>query len=361
MAITEADLLCLRDEKKRAWLLLKSERQFHLVRADAGLTGQKYDRLLKRYPCNTKTFQELGISVTPLNRDKCTHAIFEGVTEGEKLTLWFSGDVRTFTLGDSYTRERLEAFFDRQDHRWDLAEVPEGPDGKLTRIIGWSINGITFGLLLSALAGRFFPWLTLLVFGATAALCILWPGRFLTEEQRGGGDRRVIRVWMELSLIGPPLVMLLEVMDHAVYRRVIPLMIWGAALGLVIGMVILWRSRAYRNEGIWLLIGLMLVSSGPLAQVNQLLDFGPTTSYTVTVEEMEESRQFRGGTSYYCHVIMPEGQQEQFAVSRDQFLELEAGDRVEVVIHEGALGFEYMTISLDNEKSDAELALHRFF
>lgn len=343
-----ADYLLLRDERRiKTWLMLKSQRQFHLVRVDAQLTEQKYERLMKRYPCNSKTFQELGISVTPLSREKCTYAIFEGVEEGDKLTLWFSGDVRTFTLGDSYTREYLEGFFDGQYQRWDVPQIPEGPDGKLSRIIGWSLNGLSFGMLILALAGHYLPWLTLALFAVSVVLCILWPGRFLAEEQSKGGDRRVIRVGMEMSLISPPLVMLLDVMNHAVYANGLALFGWGAALGLVIGIAILWRSRAYRNGGIWLLIGLILVSSGPLSQLNQLLDFGPTTAYSVRVEETEENRQFRGGPGYYCYVTMPDGEREQFTITKSQFEELYPGAPITVVIHDGALGFEYMTIDWD--------------
>lgn len=348
MPITELDYLLLRDEAQvRTWMMLKSDRQFHLVRVDGTLTEQKYKRLMKRYPCGLNTFRELGIAVKPLNREKCTYAIFEGTREGDRLTLWFSGEMRYFTLGDTYEKERLEAFFDTQQHRWDQPEKPAGPDGKLTRIIGWSLNGLTFGLLLAALAGRFFPLLSLLVFAVTVALCICWPGRFLSEEQSGNADRRVIRVGMELSLIAPPMIMALYETEYAVYRQWPLLLAGGAVLGLLIGGAILWRSRAYRTGGIWLLIGLMMVSGGTLAQINQLLDFDPTASYTQTVDRTEESKHFRGGTSYYCYVTMPDGEQEQFSISAHQFEQLQPGDAVAVVVHDGALGLEYMTIELE--------------
>lgn len=336
--------LRVQDQKKRDWLMIRSDRHFLLVRADGKMIEQRYERLLECYPKCQKEIRDQGLHVTALSREKCTHAVFEGTKAGDKLTLWLSGDIRRFTLGEDCTREALEAFFDTQQRRWDIPEEPEGPDGKLTRIIGWTLNGFSFGMLILALAGHYVPWLTLLIFAVSAALCIRWPGRFLTEEQSGNGDHRVIRVWMELSLIGPPVVMLLDVLDHAVYTQVIALLAGGAVLGLLIGSVILWRSRAYRNEGIWLLIGLMLVSSGPLAQVNQLLDFGPTTGYTLTVERTEESRHFRGGSSYYCYVTMPDGEQEQFSISWPQYQELSPGDPITVVVHDGALGLEYMTI-----------------
>ena len=179
MPISEQEILHLRDQKRRDWIMLRSDHHFHLVRADASLTEQKFARLLKRYPCGLKEFQELGLHVTPLSRETCTHAIFEGVKAGDKLTLWFSGDVRTFTLGDSYTREYLEGFFDGQYQRWDVPQIPDGPDGKLSRIIGWSLTGLSFGMLILALAGHYLPWLTLALFAVSVVLCIRWPGRFL--------------------------------------------------------------------------------------------------------------------------------------------------------------------------------------
>ena len=198
MPISEQEMLRLRDQKKRDWLMLRSDRHFHLIRADASLTEQKYARLLKRYPCGLKEFQELGLHVTPLSREKCTHAIYEGTKKGDHMTLWFSGDVRRYTLGEDCTRERLEAFFDTQQHRWDIPREPDGPDGKTARIIGGILNVLSISLMILSLFGRGFPWgwarwLSLISFVVTVGLCIRWPGRFLADDVR---DRRETgRAW----------------------------------------------------------------------------------------------------------------------------------------------------------------------
>lgn len=88
----------------------------------------------------------------------------------------------------------------------------------------------------------------------------------------------------------------------------------------------------------------MLLSGGPVAQVNQLFDFSPTTTYILSVDETEESRSHRGGTRYYCYVTMPDGEREQFSISWPRYRELSPGDPITVVVHDGALGLEYMTI-----------------
>ena len=349
MAITEADILRLRDQKKRDWMLLRSERHFHLVRVDSSLTEQKYQRLMKRYPCGVRAFMELGIPVTALSRDKCTHAIFGGTKEGELLTLWFSGDIRRFTLGADYSREWLADFFSTQQHRWDIPEVPEGPDAETTRILGWSLNILAFGLLVFALFGRGFPrdwlrWLTLVVFAVSVGLCIRWPGRFLADDGRRIGTKRVFRAGMEFPVFVLPMAMALDVFERFTYRDWLMLVLLGAVVGLLIGAVLLWRSREYRSGGLGLLLGLIILSGGLVAQVNQLLDLAPTTAYTLTVEDTERHSSGRGGTRYYCHVTMPDGEQEQFSIPWSRYKELEPGDPITIFAHEGALGLEYLSI-----------------
>lgn len=358
MAITERDYILVRDlDKVRTWMMLRSDRHFHLVRVDAALTEREYERLMKRYPCGMREFQEMGLHVTPLNRENCTHAILEGTKEGERLTLWFSGDIRKYTLGADYSRERLEAFFDTQQRRWDIIPEPEGPTVQMTRTIGWTLNGTSYGLLLFAIFCRGFPgrWmavLSLLVFAAAVVLCIRWPGRFTISGVRKAfrGRRAAYRFDMEFPLLIPPLVMVLDVFEGYTYRSVLPLLIWGAVLGLSVGILLIWASRKYRSVisgAIGLTIGLMLLSGGIVAQGNQLLDFGPPTTYTVTVEETEQYRGGRGGTRYYCYVTMPDGVQEQFSIPWSRYKELSPGDPITIIVHDGALGLEYLTIDWD--------------
>lgn len=354
MAITQDEYLLLQDlHNAQTWMLLRSREQFHLVRVNAALTERKYERLMKRYPCTVQQMQELGLSVTALNREACTHVTLEGMGNGDKLILYCSGSVREFTLGDSYSRERLEGFFDAQQVRWDLPEVPPGPTAQVTKVLGWILNGLTSVLMLLPLFGRGFPgewvrWLALAAFLAAVGACILWPGRFLAEERRGHRKPRVIRASMVLPVCALPLAMTLDVLENVTYRNGLGLFLWGAVLGAAIGAVILWRSREYRSGGIGLLVVLMTVSGGVAAQVNQLLDFGPTTVYRAVVEETEESWGLRSGRQYDCHVTLPDGTGEQFSISRTCYEDLAPGDCVSVVVHEGALGLEYLT--LDWEK-----------
>ena len=149
---------------------------------------------------------------------------------------------------------------------------------------------------------------------------------------------------MELPVFTLPLVMALDVIERTTYRNLLVLLVVGAVVGLLTGAALMWRSRAYRSGGIGLLIGLMLLSGGLVAQVNQLLDFGPTTEYALTVDETEQHRSGRGGTRYYCHVTMPDGEQEQFSIPWKRFEELSSGDSITVIVHDGALGLEYLTI-----------------
>lgn len=351
MAITERDYLLLRDENKaRTWMLLRSEQQFHLVWVDASLTEQKYERLMKRYPCGMKTFQELGISVTPLNREKCTHVMIE---EGERLTMYCSGNVRRFLLGGPYSPERLEAFFDGQQVQWRMVPEPEGPDARTTKLLGWSMTVLGVVLILMTafmgqFLGKFRAVLGLLSFGAAVVLCVRFPGRFaigaMKHEDRS--TRAKYRFDMELALYAPLMAMALDAL-RVTYTDFLMLIVWGAVLGLSIGILLTWASREYRSAiagAVGLTLGLMLLSGGIIAQMNQLLDFGASTVHHLTVDSTDADNGGRGGIRYECLVTMPNGEQEQFEIPWTQYQDMKPGDPVTVISHEGALGLEYLTI-----------------
>jgi len=351
MAITERDYLLLRDENKtRSWMLLKSGQHFHLVRVDASLTEQKYKRLMKRYPCGMKTFQELGLSVTPINREKCTHVMIE---EGERLTMHCSGNVRRFILGDRYSVERLEAFFDGQQVQWRVVPEPEGPDARTTKVLGWSmsISGVVM-ILMTAFMGqflsRFRAVLGLVGFAMAVVLCVRFPGRFAIGAMRheDRSTRAKYRFDMELALYTPLVALALDAL-RVTYTDILMLVLWGAVLGLSIGILLTWASRGYRSTiagAIGLTLGLMLLSGGIVAQVNQLADFGANTVHHLTVDRTEIDNGGRGGVRYECLVTMPNGEQEQFDISWTQYRDMKPGDPITIVSHEGALGLEYLTI-----------------
>ena len=354
MAITEQDYLLLSDEHGvRTWMLLRSEKQFHLVRVDQALTEQKYERLMKRYPCGMKTFQELGIPATPLDREKCTHVILEGTEAGASLTMYCTGVVRRFTLGDSYNKARLESFFEGAQVQWRFVPEPEGPDAKTTKVLGWSLTLMGAALVLMTAFSRQFlsgfrAMLDLLIFAVSLVLCVRFPGRFaigaMKNEDRSIGSK--YRFDMELAL-GAPLMAMGVDSIRVTYIDFFALLLWGAALGLVIGVLLIHATRAHRSAlgvVLGLTLGLILFSSGIVAQVNQLLDFRPTTVYHLTVDSTEIDTGGRGGTRYECTVTMPGGEQEQFDIPWTRFEEMEPGDPVTVVLHDGALGLQYLTI-----------------
>ena len=120
MAITEQDYLLLQDlNKAQVWMLLGSEKQFHLVRVDTSLTEQKFERLMKRYPCGMKTFQELGISATPLNRENCTHVILEGTEAGAKLTMYCAGTFLTVSRSNGASNQSRRGLMPGPPRLWD--------------------------------------------------------------------------------------------------------------------------------------------------------------------------------------------------------------------------------------------------
>lgn len=354
MAITEQDYLLLQDlNKAHVWMLLGSEQKFHLVRVDASLTEQKYERLMKRYPCGMKTFQELGISATPLNRENCTHVILEGTEVGAELTMYCAGTVRRFRLGDTYDEERLISFFDREQVQWRIEPEPEGPDAQTTKTLGWSLtmSGVAL-ILLTAFSrqylSKFRAVLGLLNFGLAVVLSFRFPGRFaigaMKNEDRS--TKAKYRFNMELALGAPLMAMALDAL-RVTYTNLLALLLWGAVLGLGIGVLLTWASRGYRSilsGAIGLTLFLMFFSSGILAQVNQLLDFRPTTTYRLIVDTTQIDTDGRGRTRYECLVTMPDGEQLEFDILRSQYEDMNPGDPVTIVAHEGVLGLEYLTI-----------------
>ena len=354
MAITEQDYLLLQDlNKAQVWMLLGSEKQFHLVRVDTSLTEQKFERLMKRYPCGMKTFQELGISATPLNRENCTHVILEGTEAGAKLTMYCSGTVRRFRLGDTYDEERLISFFNREQVQWRIEPEPEGPDAQTTKTLGWSLtmSGVVL-ILLTAFSrqylSKFRAVLGLLTFGAAVILSFRFPGRFaigaMKNEDRS--TKAKYRFDMELALGAPLMAMALDAL-RVTYTNLLALFLWGGLLGFGIGVLLIWVSRGHRSilvGALGLTLALMFFSCGILAQVNQLLDFRPTTVYRLTVDTTQIDTGGRGRTRYECLVTMPDGEQMEFDIPRARYESMNPGDPVTIVVHEGALGLEYLTI-----------------
>lgn len=355
VAISEQDFLLLRDVyKARTWMLLRGDRQFHFVRVDASLTEERYQCLMKRYPCSLKELQEMGLHVSPLNRASCTHVRIEGAGENAQLTMYCAGNTRKYILGDAYSPERLEVFFDGQQVQWYVSPIPPGPNAWTAGIIGWSLSGTSFALVLMRLfggrqLGRFTAVLSLLIFAGSVLLCVFWPGRFTIGGMKGENRRGEARYRfdMELALVAPLMVMAFDALEHYTYPRMIPLLLWGAVLGLAVGALLTWASREHRSSiggAVGLILCLMVLSGGIPAQLNQLLDFGATTAYHLTVDRTEVRTGGRGRAGYACYITMPGGEQEQFSIPWSRYEEMSPGDPITIIRHDGALGMEYFTI-----------------
>ena len=120
---------------------------------------------------------------------------------------------------------------------------------------------------------------------------------------------------------------------------------WSAGLGVLICVVFgLWcREFADRTGDLLaLLLLLAMFLSGPIGMVNGVLDFNKPAVYPVTVEDQHISS--GKSTSYYCTILLPDGESFDLSVSKPDYDEINVGQQIVIAHHPGGLGIEYISL-----------------
>mgnify|MGYP003293098304 CR=1 FL=1 len=85
------------------------------------------------------------------------------------------------------------------------------------------------------------------------------------------------------------------------------------------------------------------MSIGIVGQVNYLLDFSDgRIHYTEVVDQHVSTGK---STSYYCTVLLENGEEFEIQVSRDLYRQIGVGSWVKITTYDGGLGMEYVAIT----------------
>lgn len=111
--------------------------------------------------------------------------------------------------------------------------------------------------------------------------------------------------------------------------------------------VLLWQFalefRERKADFVATVFMILFMSLGVVGQLNYLLDVSePQIYYTEVVDHHISSGK---STSYYCTVILENGEEFDIQVGRDMYQRIDVGDWVKTVTHSGGLGIEYVGIS----------------
>ena len=352
--------LILQKGEKR-YLLLRGVEALHLITLDRRLTEQMEDWLLSQ----SRTVEEMNkrqLSRSTIELKNLRGYGVTGLEAGDTLLIYTKEGKRRYRLAAQCSREKLESLFQgftrfnppkpidwqalEAERDWRTPrQVPELWD-KL-RWLGGIVNGISFfsGLAVMVLdyAHPWLNWLCLACFAGAILLFCLYPAHFtIFEDKRAMGKRGVIGLYLPV-LLGPT-TLFAAVLGHCCVLALWKAWVLGAAAVAALTLLLWKRSLEFREPvriiG-FLLVGALL-SPGPVMAADILLDAAPVQEVHGEVVGKDRSSG-RGGAHYDLWVLL-DGEEYSIPVNRSTYEQTEEGDRVEVTVHQGALGIPYARI-----------------
>ena len=216
---------------------------------------------------------------------------------------------------------------------------------EMMRFTGYVSVGVsTAGVAAVALA-RFqgsMAWLmaAMAILVLTVVLDILYPAYFTLIPPEKGEKKPAHGLWVVWSVL---CIFLWSRMFKCNLMEWKVLVWLGVACGAVTAAVLGLWAEEFKREKCWLLVAFLiggLIGGAFAGYCNIRFDKNPRQVYTLAVEDLRRS----GGKSKrcYCTITMPDGTQEELAISHSTWIELEEGDPVKVVVGQGALGVGYI-------------------
>ena len=206
--------------------------------------------------------------------------------------------------------------------------------------VGVSVAGVA-AVVLARFQGSM-AWLmaAMAILVLTVVLDILYPAYFTLIPPEKGEKKPAHGLWVVWSVLCIFLWSLMFKCNLMEWK----VLVWlGVACGAVTAVVLGLWAEEFKREKCWLLVAFLiggLIGGAFAGYCNIKFDKNPRQVYTLAVEDLRRS----GGKSkrYYCTITMPDGTQEELAISHSTWIELEEGDPVKVVVGQGALGVGYI-------------------
>lgn len=350
MAVQEGEYLLLQQNEK-LYMLLGSKGIYHLVSVDKKLTEEREAQLLRLYPCSEQTLRELGITVSAL---KVRGVAANGWEAGDELVLYVGKKKQRYMLSDDSTQEQMALLFDgvekfqmpkkkQKNGDWRKAKqkkelIPVMRGSKTLLLV--AALGSSAGLLLHHPG---WSVLGILVSITCGVLDLVFP-QYFTLLDLAKGSKQKHAIGLGFSAAMPIMVLALYVFNRYNYLTM-EIFFWSAGLGVLICIAFgLWSREFADRTGDLLALGLLLVMflSGPIGMVNGLLDLEEPKTYPVMVEEKHISS--GKSTSYYCTILLENGESFDLSVSKPDYEQINAGEQIVIAHHSGGLGIEYLSL-----------------
>ncbi len=352
--------LTLQKGEKR-YLLLRGFDTIHLITMDRRLTKQTEEWLLSG-PRTVEEMNRRQLSRSTIELKNLRGYSITGLEPGDTLLIYTKEGKRRYQLAAACTREEPERLFQgftrfnppkpidwqawEAERDWRTPrQVPELWD-KL-RWLGGIVNGISFisGLAVMVLdyAHPWLNWLCLAAFAGAILLFCLYPAHFtIFEDKRAMGKKGVIGLYLPV-LLGPT-TLFAAALGHCCVLALWKAWVIGTGAVAVLALLLWKRSPEFREPvriiG-FLLVGALL-SPGPVMALDILLDTAPVQE--IHGEVVDKDRSSGRGGAYYNLQLLLDGEEYSIPVNRSTYEQTEEGDRVEVTIHQGALGIPYGVI-----------------
>lgn len=353
MAITGEDFLHIQ-KGASTYLLLRSPSHFHLIREDASLTESKLSKLLRVYPCDVRQLQQMGIHFSAFKAENLCGVVIKGYKTGDALELWLGGDIRDYQLGDDYSEQVLSTFFSGYQIWNCIPPKWEGLDLNLIQEITWSLNSfsIACSVIFYFFHTPYWLWSILCILCQFSAIIlpIIYPESFSLADvyrkekisiPKGKGN-------LFAALVPPGLAMTLRTLSDFTFGNSalgwMLLISGGIYLLLFLPIIRISRHTRHRIIGsLGIVIAMVFLGMGTVGQLNYLLDYGSSDSQVLEVVDKRMSRGPKS-TSYYCNVLLPNGDTMELTMSFGTYRDVEIGDNVTVTSYSGAFGIPFFIV-----------------
>ena len=360
MAITENEMLHLK-KGEHSYLLLKSPDRFHLIHEDAALTQAKFDRLLRVYPCDDSFLCKLGLHFSAFRPETLRGVVIHGNHAGDSLEFWLGSDVRKYQLALDYSDEYLSDFFAGRLITHGFSPIWTGLDKALIRKVTWSLNGISIAcaLLFFFLHTPYRLWsiLCLLCQFFAIALPLLFPASFtLADDSRkimysfSNNYTNKDKGHLLPALVASSFALCMRTFLDFSFRdnKILFVMLGVFILSIIALLLYIWYNKGLKNSlvsAFGIVIAATFISIGTIGQLNYLLDLHPAQSYVAEVSDQYIDRRSKS-SSYYCIVSQPDGEPLELSLTRRIYYDIDVGDELTIIYHDGAFGIPFYTTPL---------------
>lgn len=314
---------------------------FFLTREE--LRGYKYNEK----PSASTHWNNCG-TLTFLGRKKKSFVILDQVNPGQVHS--FMAGVSNVTSERVAARNRRARELEKSENLW----LEENQDPELMKKM--KTIGLIFSVYSYVVAAVFLffakPYKLLsIACMAGCAVCIAleikYPAYFTLIEAKKDAEKRghKPRIFLAPFVILMATLVLRTMKDFS-YKSWTGMVIGTAILTVVISLILgkyalEFRERKGDFAAIVLLV--LFMSIGIVGQVNYLLDFSDGRIYYTEVVDQHVST--GKSTSYYCTVLLENGEEFEIQVSRDLYRQIGVGSWVKITTYDGGLGMEYVAIT----------------